>query len=53
MPTCRICGATHDADELQRHITEGILIVHCPDCHAPMGSYHVGSPAVDTKRADS
>ncbi|WP_416838953.1 hypothetical protein [Haloferax sp. DFSO52] len=48
MPTCRSCRSEHDAEELTRHVIEEYLIIHCPDCHAPMGSYHVGAPAVDT-----
>ncbi|WP_191967072.1 MULTISPECIES: hypothetical protein [Haloferax] len=47
MPTCRKCGSDHDAEELTRHVFEEWLVVHCPDCHAPMGSYRLGAPAVD------
>jgi hypothetical protein len=48
MPTCQKCESTHDADELTRHTFEGWLVVHCPDCHAPMGRYRLGTPNVDT-----
>ncbi|MFK5603282.1 hypothetical protein [Haloferax volcanii] len=50
MPTCRNCGATCEADALTRHVSDGWLVVHCPDCHAPLGSYRLGTPAVDTMR---
>ncbi|ELZ73106.1 hypothetical protein C457_04066 [Haloferax prahovense DSM 18310] len=50
MPTCRNCGETCDAAELTRHVSEGWLVVHCPACHAPLGSYRLGTPSVDRIR---
>ncbi|WP_191965474.1 MULTISPECIES: hypothetical protein [Haloferax] len=50
MPACRCCGSIHEADELTRHVHEEWVVVHCPDCHAAMGSYRLGAPAVDTMR---
>ncbi|MFC7128909.1 hypothetical protein [Haloferax chudinovii] len=50
MPTCRNCGETCETDVLTRHIGEGRLVVHCPDCHAPLGSYRLGTQPVDTIR---
>ncbi|WP_169317800.1 hypothetical protein [Haloferax mucosum] len=48
MPTCQNCGSEYEASELTRHVVEEWLIVHCPDCHAPMGRYRSSQPAVDT-----
>ncbi|WP_169316543.1 hypothetical protein [Haloferax elongans] len=48
MPTCRVCGATHDAEDLVRHTRGEWLVVHCPDCHAGLGRYRTQTPAVDT-----
>lgn len=42
MPTCQACDGTHEADELVRHEREGVVTVHCPDCHATMGRYREG-----------
>ncbi|WP_197409774.1 hypothetical protein [Haloferax profundi] len=47
MPTCRNCRSTHETEELTRHTIAEWVVVHCPDCHAPMGRYRVGAPAVD------
>lgn len=52
MPTCRYCGAEHTADELIRHERGRLIIVHCPDCEVPMGTYrrHGDDPQTDTLR---
>ncbi|HKL28050.1 MAG TPA: hypothetical protein VJ898_02165 [Natrialbaceae archaeon] len=39
MPTCRHCGAEHEAADLVRHERNGLLLVHCPDCNCLMGTY--------------
>jgi NAD-dependent SIR2 family protein deacetylase len=39
MPTCRGCGETVDADELERHERDGLVRVHCPDCGFAMGTW--------------
>jgi hypothetical protein len=50
MPTCRLCGVEHETEDLCRHEQEGVLVVHCPDCHAPLGYYRSARPNVDTLR---
>ncbi len=39
MPTCDRCGATPTAEELVRHETGDLLVVHCPDCRGLLGTY--------------
>lgn len=52
MPTCRNCSGEFDADDLVRHEAERVLVVHCPDCRAPLGRYrrHGDDPATDHRR---
>jgi len=40
MPTCPRCRGEYEASALVRHEHEGLVIVHCPDCEFPMGSYN-------------
>ena len=39
MPTCKHCNCECSPAELVRHETDRILLVHCPECEAPLGSY--------------
>ncbi|MFC4246787.1 hypothetical protein ACFOZ7_07210 [Natribaculum luteum] len=39
MPTCKRCGATPATDELVRHESGDLLLVHCPECRGLMGTY--------------
>jgi NAD-dependent SIR2 family protein deacetylase len=49
MATCRHCEATHPADELTRHESAGLVLVHCPDCRRLLGRYrrHGDDPETD------
>lgn len=40
MPTCKRCQNVHEADELVRHDSGGMVYVHCPDCGCIMGTYN-------------
>jgi len=39
MPTCKHCGREFGPGELVRHETDRLLLVHCPECEMPLGSY--------------
>ena len=39
MPTCTRCGATPTVEELLRHESADLVLVHCPECRGVMGSY--------------
>ncbi|WP_255192577.1 hypothetical protein [Natronobeatus ordinarius] len=39
MPTCDRCDATLTAEELVRHQSAELLLVHCPECQGLMGTY--------------
>ncbi|MGM0590872.1 MAG: hypothetical protein ACQETI_04445 [Halobacteriota archaeon] len=49
MTICPRCGAEHEPEELIRHETERLLLVHCPDCEALLGEYrrHGDDPQTD------
>lgn len=39
MPTCKHCGCEFSPAELVRHETDRLVLVHCPECENPLGSY--------------
>ena len=52
MPVCRHCEAEHAAEELVRHESRAVVLVHCPDCGCLMGRYrrHGDDPQTDARR---
>jgi hypothetical protein len=52
MVTCRNCECEYTADELVRHESERLVLVHCPDCRALLGRYrrHGDAPETDHLR---